>query len=61
MTSPAPMPPSGPQPGAPRISPDEFRQRAQLIEAEVANVIVGQRDLIRQVVVVLLAGGPWPT
>jgi MoxR-like ATPase len=57
MTSPAPMPPSGPQPGAPRISPDEFRQRAQLIEAEVANVIVGQRDLIRQVVVVLLAGG----
>jgi MoxR-like ATPase len=55
MTSPAPIPPQSP--GAPRISPDEFRQRAQLIEAEVANVIVGQRDLIRQVVVVLLAGG----
>ncbi len=54
MTTP---PPQAPQPGAPRISPDEFRQRAQLIEAEVGNVIVGQRDLIRQVVVTLLAGG----
>lgn len=42
---------------SPRISPDEFRQRAQTIEAEVSQVIVGQRDLIRQVVVVLLAGG----
>ncbi|NTU79048.1 MAG: MoxR family ATPase [Chloroflexales bacterium] len=52
MTSPAPQ-----APGAPHISPDEFRQRAQLIEAEVGNVIVGQRDLIRQVVVTLLAGG----
>ncbi len=52
MTAPMPA-----QPGAPRISPDEFRQRAQLIEAEVGNVIVGQRDLIRQVVVTLLAGG----
>ena len=55
MTSSAPIPPA--QPGAPRISPDDFRQRAQLIEAEVGNVIVGQRDLIRQVVVTLLAGG----
>lgn len=44
-------------PGTPRLSPDDFRQRAQLIEAEVGNVIVGQRDLIRQVVVTLLAGG----
>ncbi|NCC33215.1 MAG: AAA family ATPase, partial [Chloroflexia bacterium] len=40
-----------------RISPDEFRRRAQMIEAEVGNVIVGQRELIRQVVVTLLAGG----
>ncbi len=55
MTSSAPIPPA--QPGVPQISPDEFRQRAQLIEAEVGNVIVGQRDLIRQVVVTLLAGG----
>ncbi len=54
MTAPLPAQPG---PGAPHISPDEFRQRAQLIEAEVANVIVGQRDLIRQVVVTLLAGG----
>ncbi|PDW01830.1 AAA family ATPase [Candidatus Viridilinea mediisalina] len=44
-------------PPAPRMSPDEFRQRAQLIEAEVGQVIVGQRDLIRQVVITLLAGG----
>ncbi|MEI7644981.1 MAG: MoxR family ATPase [Chloroflexales bacterium] len=50
MTTPAPAP-------QPQISPDEFRQRAQLIEAEVGNVIVGQRDLVRQVVVTLLAGG----
>ncbi len=54
MTAPLPAQPG---PGTPHISPDEFRQRAQLIEAEVANVIVGQRDLIRQVVVTLLAGG----
>ena len=49
--------PTQPEPATPGISPDEFRQRAQMIEAEVANVIVGQRDLIRQVVVTLLAGG----
>ncbi|GAB4445998.1 MAG: MoxR family ATPase [Chloroflexi bacterium OHK40] len=54
MTAPVPAQPGA---GVPRLSPDEFRQRAQLIEAEVANVIVGQRDLIRQVVVTLLAGG----
>ncbi|WP_129670781.1 MoxR family ATPase [Candidatus Chloroploca sp. Khr17] len=40
-----------------RISPDEFRRRVQMIEAEVGNVIVGQRELIRQVVVTLMAGG----
>ncbi|MEI8166916.1 MAG: MoxR family ATPase [Chloroflexales bacterium] len=51
MTSPAPQAP------APLITPDEFRRRAQLIEAEVGTVIVGQRDLIRQVLVTLLAGG----
>lgn len=39
------------------FSPDEFRQRAQIIEAEVGQVIVGQRDLIRQTLVTLLAGG----
>lgn len=39
------------------LSPEEFRQRAQQIEAEVAQVIVGQHDLIRQVIITLLAGG----
>lgn len=41
----------------PRIGPEEFRQIAQAIEAEVGQVIVGQRELIRQSVVTLLAGG----
>ncbi|MEI6777514.1 MAG: MoxR family ATPase [Chloroflexales bacterium] len=50
MTTSPPAPP-------PQLSPDEFRQRAQMIEAEVGNVIVGQRELVRQVVVTLLAGG----
>ncbi len=45
------------QPEAEYMSPDEFRQRAQVIEAEVSQVIVGQRELIRQSVVTLLAGG----
>jgi len=44
-------------PGPAQLSPDEFRRRTHLIEAEVGTVIVGQRDLIRQVVVTLLAGG----
>ncbi|PMP74653.1 MAG: AAA family ATPase, partial [Chloroflexus aggregans] len=39
------------------ITPEEFRQRAQQIEAEVAQVIVGQHELIRQVIITLLAGG----
>ena len=41
----------------PRITPEEFRQRAMTIEQEIGQVIVGQRELIRQVVVTLLAGG----
>lgn len=41
----------------PRMTPEEFRQRAQAIEQEIGQVIVGQRDLIRQVVTTLLAGG----
>ena len=40
-----------------RITPEEFRLRADAIEAEVSQVIVGQRDLIRQTVITLLAGG----
>ncbi len=39
------------------MSPEEFRQRAQQIEAEVSQVIVGQHELIRQVIITLLAGG----
>ena len=45
-----------PQP-TPRLSPEEFRARAMAIEAEVGQVIVGQRDLIRQTLITLLAGG----
>jgi MoxR-like ATPase len=41
----------------PRMTPEEFRQRALTIEQEIGQVIVGQRDLIRQAVVTLLAGG----
>jgi MoxR-like ATPase len=42
---------------APRLSPEEFRQFAMGIEAEIGQVIVGQRDLIRQTIITLLAGG----
>ena len=42
---------------APRMNPDEFRQRAAAIEAEVGQVIVGQRDLIRQTLITMIAGG----
>src|SRR2546421_837142 len=40
-----------------RLSPEEFRQRATAMEAEIGQVIVGQRDLIRQTLITLLAGG----
>src|SRR6476619_4195139 len=39
-----------------RLSPEEFRQRALTIEAEIGQVIVGQRDLILQTLITLLAG-----
>src|SRR5262245_3040393 len=48
MTAPSP---------SPRLSPEEFRQRTVGIEAEIGQVIVGQRDLIRQTIITLLAGG----
>ncbi|NJN65924.1 MAG: MoxR family ATPase [Chloroflexaceae bacterium] len=59
------LPPSShplrsPSPSAPatsHLSPEAFRQRALSIEAEVGRVIVGQRELIRQTIVTLLAGG----
>ncbi|MBK9710787.1 MAG: MoxR family ATPase [Kouleothrix sp.] len=46
---------TAPQPQ--RFGPEEFRQRAMAIESEVGQVIVGQRDLIRQTLIVMLAGG----
>ncbi|HEU4327693.1 MAG TPA: MoxR family ATPase [Roseiflexaceae bacterium] len=49
-------PQTAPHPAS-RISPEEFRQRAAAIEAEVGLVIVGQRDLIRQTLITLIAGG----
>ncbi|MBU6335857.1 MAG: MoxR family ATPase [Chloroflexi bacterium] len=39
------------------MHPDIFRQRALAIEQEVGRVVVGQRALIRQVVITLIAGG----
>src|SRR5579859_512053 len=40
-----------------RLSPEEFRQRASALEAEIGQVIVGQRELIRQTLITLIAGG----
>ena len=39
------------------ISPEQFREASLAIEKEVGTVIVGQRALIRQTLVTLLAGG----
>ncbi|MBA3943602.1 MAG: MoxR family ATPase [Herpetosiphonaceae bacterium] len=39
------------------ISPEQFRAAATAVEAEVGKVIVGQRALIRQTLITLLAGG----
>ncbi len=39
------------------MSPEAFRERALAIEQEVGKVIVGQRNLIHQVLVALIAGG----
>src|ERR671932_2572080 len=39
------------------ISPEQYREAAIAIENEVGKVIVGQRALIRQTLVTLLAGG----
>jgi MoxR-like ATPase len=38
-----------------RLAPEAFAERAQTIEREVGRVIVGQRELVRQVVTGLLA------
>ena len=39
------------------ITPEAFRETAAAIEAQVGRVIVGQRALVRQTLVTLLAGG----
>jgi MoxR-like ATPase len=39
------------------LTPEEYRQTAAAIEAQVGRVIVGQKELIRQTLVTLLAGG----
>jgi MoxR-like ATPase len=39
------------------ISPEQFRQTASKIESEVGRVIVGQADVVRHVLVSILAGG----
>jgi len=39
------------------MTPEEYGQRAADIEAQIARVIVGQRELVRQVVVCLLCEG----
>jgi MoxR-like ATPase len=39
------------------ISPEEFYQTAVAIENQVGRVIVGQKELIRQVLITMLAGG----
>src|SRR4051794_23044932 len=41
----------------PAIDPEAYAARAEAIEAEIAKVIVGQRDLVRTVVVCLLCEG----
>src|SRR5689334_18877979 len=55
MVTTATTPATAPADGA--ISPDQFRLAATRIQDEVGKVIVGQRGLIHQVLVTLLAGG----
>ena len=41
----------------PELTPEEFRDRAIRIRQEVSKVIVGQQNLLHQVLICLLAGG----
>ena len=45
------------QPAADTLTPEQFRVAATAIEEEVGKVIVGQRALVRQVLITLVAGG----
>ena len=40
-----------------KLTVDQFRARAEKIETEVGRVIVGQSDVVRHVLVSILAGG----
>jgi len=40
-----------------KLTPEQFRETAARIEAEVGKYIVGQRDVIRHTLVCLIAGG----
>ncbi len=42
-------------PAVPRLAPEAFAEKAALIEREVGQVIVGQRELVRQTLTGLLA------
>ncbi|MBI3943105.1 MAG: MoxR family ATPase [Chloroflexi bacterium] len=44
-------------PELPSIDADQFREIATKVEQEISQVIVGQRMLIRQMLITLLAGG----
>jgi len=39
------------------LTPEQFNQTANAIESQVARVIVGQREIVRQTLITLLAGG----
>ncbi|MDX1663345.1 MAG: MoxR family ATPase [Candidatus Promineifilaceae bacterium] len=39
------------------LSPEAFRETAAAIEAEVGKVIVGQKEVVRHVLIAILAGG----
>jgi MoxR-like ATPase len=45
------------RPTAPMLSVEEFRQVVDDIEREVGKVIVGQAELVRQLLLILLGGG----
>lgn len=39
------------------MTPEQFNETANAIETQVGHVIVGQRDIVRQTLITLLAGG----
>ncbi len=48
---------TAPQQAEPQISVDEFRQIVAAIEYEVGKVIVGQQEMVRQLLITLVGGG----